>query len=160
MPEVTVKVPVVVGEGQCQTLAEVEHVRSHPALELERITKKVVLKHAKVGHQEVVIKGVVCKNVEYETDAHLIGSDKFEVPFSCCIEVPCAMPGDDVQLLDAFVEVEEDQPKCGWAFKRLKAKLCILIKIKVTRLSQVQLDASSVKPEPVIKPVTKNFFDC
>lgn len=159
MPPVTVKVPVVVGEGECQTVAQAEHSLSHPATEIKRVTKKVILKNAKVGDQKVVINAVVRKNVEYETQNHLIGSDKVEVPVSCCISVPGAMPGDEAQLLDAKVEVQEEIPGGGWPFKRLQEKLCVRIRIKVTRLAQVEVDATAITPEPVIVPVTETFFD-
>lgn len=159
LDEVTIKVPVVVGVGECQVVVRAQHRLHHGALEIKRITKKVRLKRAKVGCDKVVINGIVRKNVEFETEDHLIGSDKFDVPFECCIHVCGARKGDKIQLLDADVEVEEDQLKQPFPSRRLDEKLCVRVLIKVTRLAQVTVPATEVVAEGRVRQEIETEFD-
>lgn len=152
MPPVTVLVPVVVGEGACEAMARGEHVLSFPARAVKSVTHQVFLKRAGTGSGTVTLAGEIHQAVEYETEAHLLATDTFRFPFSCCLDFPDALPGDAVQILRAGVEVAAERRRGGWPFRRLHHELCAHIRVSVTRLARVRVEAMAVTPVPVAGP--------
>lgn len=152
---ICIKVPKVVGKNECEVVAVGTFKLSHPADEIKRITKDVEVTKVTVGLGKALVNGIVRKNVEFERTDHLIGSDKFKLPFECCIDVPGAQPGDDFQVERATVVVEEDElfnddkdhhdKDCDddkdHGKKFLFEKVCVRVTLKVLRLVQITVQA-------------------
>lgn len=105
----------------------------------------------------VLINGTVHKNVEHQDTDHLVASDKFDIFFDCCLDVPGARAGDEFHTQAAEVVVEEDvlelwprndpkgkrgkdgegcPPGFGWLFEKMRVR----VRGKVTRDVQITVD--------------------
>jgi len=160
-----VKVPEIIGKNHCQVLIENEipFAPCYPALEIKDITKEVKELIISVCKDKVLINGKLHKNINYKTfenvgkakchceDLEVIYGDVKHVsvmlPFSAFIEIPCARPGDLVEVEYAGVEdcCELDILKCPCyvrnckipLYKMVKEKDVIKIAVKVLRPTQI-----------------------
>ena len=165
-----VKVPEVIGRNYCQVLLEQEipFAPGYPALEIKEITKEVRELILSVCPNKVLINGKLHKNISYKTldnvgkykcncsDIDIAYGDvrhvAVDIPFSGYVEIPGAMPGDQVEVEFAGVEecCELDMlldpyfPKCSKVpvFKKLKEKVIVKIDLKVLRPVQITVDPS------------------
>ncbi len=134
-----VKIPVVVGTGECVVTKAVDLFLNEKATELKRVTKTTTITNFRVGAGEVLLDGIIHKNVEYETEEHVVGSDKFDVPFECCIPIPGAAAGDDVEIEVAEVTLEKDELVPCPPTKKVFEKVCVHVVIKVLRPTQLNV---------------------
>lgn len=163
---ICIKVPQVIGIGECQVVVVSDLNLSHRAVELKRVGKQVTVDTAVIANGKVLINGTVHKNVEYQDCDHHVDSDKFDIFFDCCLDVPGAEAGDDFQTEAAEVVVEEDQlemhprdeakqdcnedddhkdrDKKGEGYCFLFEKMCVHVRGKVTR--EVQITVNQITP--------------
>lgn len=138
---ICIEVPMVIGVGDCQVVVVSELRLSADATEIKRVTKTVRVDDYAIANGSVLIDGTVVKNVEYQRTDNLIGSDRFEVRFDCCMSVPGARSGDRFQVQLGRVCAERDEIVSAPS-NVLFEKLCVRVVGKVTR--QVQI---TVTPE-------------
>jgi hypothetical protein len=149
---ICVKVPQVIGVGECQVVIVSTLTLSAAASEVKRVHKSVSIDDWAVDGGKVLVNGTVSKNVEYEREDHVVGSDRFQVRFDCCLDVPGACAGDRFILESGEVCVEKDElvspPSCS-----LFDKVCVHVAGKVTREVEVTIapetpDACPPAPAP------------
>lgn len=153
-----VKLPMVIALRDCEVTIETKPVRLKMFHELKRVTKRVEIDQTEVGDEKVLITGTLYKNVEYVRQDGMLASRNFELPFSCCIDVPGAFAGDWVQIESAEVVLEKEHvgipPRTLVdhmdVFEKFWETVCIRIIFKVLRNVQITITGE----EPNICPVT------
>lgn len=131
-----IEVPMVVGVGECQVVVASKLRLSTDATEIKRVTKTVRVDDYAIANGSVLIDGTVIKNVEYQRTDNLIGSDRFEVPFDCCMKVPGARSGDRFKVQSGRVCAERDEIVSAPS-NDLFEKLCVRVAGTVTRQVQI-----------------------
>lgn len=163
-----VKVPEVIGRNHTCVLLEQEipFAPGYPALEIKDITKEVKDLVLSVCKDKVLINGKLHKNINYKTlettgkytcscnDIDIAYGDvrhvHVAIPFSAYVEVPCARPGDNVEIEFAGVEdnceldilIDPCYVKgCDLpVFKKVREKVLVKIDLKVLRPCQITVD--------------------
>lgn len=156
MPEAVL--PLLVGEGEGQTLEDVEVTFPEPAVEVEEPEKRVEITRCEVIPGKVIIVGQVIKNIPFKTarsQSTLDGSRPrvrvvcgdvrhctLFIPFRLFIEIPGAREGDTCDVVRACVlgEVDEliDENNDG-LFERIRETIDIDVRVRVTRESVVNV---------------------
>jgi hypothetical protein len=153
--QVLIKVPVVVGIGDCQALVVTKIPLHPPAFEIKDIDKKVIVDQCHVVKNKVIINATLYKNINYKTFGH---KDEFDgnervcgdlrhctvrIPFACFIEIPGAKEGQDCQIECAEVEGEKDElldENKDCTYSTLLEKTIVKIVAKVTYTDQIWID--------------------
>ncbi|MGE5673778.1 MAG: DUF3794 domain-containing protein [Mycobacterium leprae] len=155
-PPTATEVATVIGVGSTQKLVCEVIPLPHYAEEIKQILKTVIIDNVLVVFDKVIFDGRLRKDIMYkhaeagflppgsvhackgitETIHGPILDLDVDIAFNGFIEVPGALPGDRVEVLQAFVEGEKEEPTdiCpNGAFKALIDKSIVLIGLKVVR---------------------------
>ena len=123
-----IQVPVIVGQGNKQTLV-VSKLRvsppSPPVFRIINVDTEVVITNMKVIPNKVIINGYIDKNINYKTLEHFhhgaVNGPLYhyttQIPFSTFIDIIPQLgeevrEGDNAEVLEAFVEGEKDELLC------------------------------------------------
>ncbi|MGE5674842.1 MAG: DUF3794 domain-containing protein [Mycobacterium leprae] len=158
--------PLLVGEGSGQTLADVTTNFPSPVLAIEAPTKTVDITNCQVIPGKVIIVGRVTKNIAYKTaecrgttptaNAQICCGDlrhcTVQVPFRLFIVVQGAAPGDTCQVTQACVKGEVENPtvNADGLITALQETMDIHVAVRVTRDTVMNVSAARV-------PLTSNL---
>lgn len=158
---ICIKVPQVIGEGTCQVMVVRETDLEGQVVEIENIKKEITIvpEESKVIAGKVIIDGILRKDITYKKrTSGTCGPVMYciaRIPFSCFVDVPDAMEGDDFQVESATVEGELDRlldpPTHDPVTTRLLEKAILKIVVKVTRPVQITVtpDYKNICPPTV-----------
>lgn len=178
------QVPVIVGWGSNQNLV-VEDLTiappSPPVFRIKDIDKVVTITNMKLVPittdecskdyeklaAKVIIDGYVDKNINYKTISEFTSTSvngpvyqfTTQVPFATVVDVKSKdtiKESDNVEILDAFVEGENDEltspnavpsgaPSFAVTYNTIVEKMIVFIKLKVTRTKHVAVNTSNYK---------------
>lgn len=149
---VCIKAPAVIALADCEKTVTIEPFRLKKFVELNRNTKEIEVEQTEVGNGKVLIQARLIKNVEYERQDGLVGSRRFEIPFTCCVDVPGAFEGDRVEIESAEVVLQKEFfgipprdvfPDAFDIFEKFWETDCIRITFKVLRDVQITVDTTT-----------------
>lgn len=165
-PPVCIKVPEVVGLGECQVLIVKKLQLEGAAIEIDHVKKTVEIlpDESMVFDGKVMLDGMLHKDIIYKVKkggGHC-GPVMYcvaDLPFSCLVDVPGAMEGDDfqVEFADVIGELDLLDPPNGGdgVTTGLLEKTVVKVVVKVTRLVQITVPTAPDQCPGIIAPWSK-----